>query len=222
MLFFNFQYLIIPFNEIVFCIFFIVCYIHANSCKNKKESTKAYSSATVFENFGQPDFNFIVRVSKGWMMYGTVLQGLRVRILNNNPRLHTRESALVNIIIVSMEGKRIDTFVKENSEYLVEHMEGVDLITQGSIPVSNTNSKWVTYSKEQAGVRRDMINYVIHINGNTYMITCGTKAGTMGKYRRLSMELQGHSGYKRRIYLKRLIIYCFIFFAHYFAVKTKR
>jgi len=82
-----------------------------------------------------------------------------------------------------MEGKEIDDFTTTNMNYLKANMPEIALQDRGSINVSAINARWFTYTKEQNGVLRDMINYIIPVREFAYMITCGTNKGSMIKYR---------------------------------------
>ncbi len=93
------------------------------------------------------------------------------------------ENPLVNILVADMEKKNIADFTETNMAYLQKNMPGVAIKEKGSIAVQSIEARWFTYTKEQNGVKREMINYIIPLHGVAYMITCGTNAGTMKKYR---------------------------------------
>lgn len=93
------------------------------------------------------------------------------------------ERPRVNILISSMEGREIDNFTARNMNSLKENMQGIILLEKDTINISSISARWFTYTKEQNGVVRDMINYIIPVRGFAYMITCGTNKGSMKKYR---------------------------------------
>jgi len=87
-----------------------------------------------------------------------------------------------NILIASMEGRNIDEFTTRNMNYLRLNMPGTTILDRGNIETT-FKGQWFTYTKTQNGMIRDMINYIIPINGYAYMITCGSNKGTMERYR---------------------------------------
>ena len=74
-------------------------------------------------------------------------------------------------------------FTTRNMNNLKANMEGITLLERDTINISTISAQWFTYTKEQNGIVRDMINYIIPVGGFAYMITCGTNKGSMQKYR---------------------------------------
>ncbi len=109
--------------------------------------------------------------------------GLRVRFALP-PKSLKADYPAVNVLITIMGGQDINEFTKNNMNYLKKNMPGIILLERGNIDSSMYNGEWYTYTKEQNGIVRDMINYVIPLNGFAYMITCGTMKGSMNKYRK--------------------------------------
>lgn len=129
-----------------------------------------------------PNYNYKIDLPVGWGMSDTTMQGLRCRFIlaptsldNDKPR--------ANIVIASMEGRETDDFTTRNMDYLKENIAGTVILERGSIKISSINARWFTYTKEQNGVVRDMINYIIPVRRFAYMLTCGTNTGSMKKYR---------------------------------------
>lgn len=135
-----------------------------------------------------PNFNYSIIPPAGWTMYDTTMQGLKMRLIYAPDSL-AADAPLVNVIVASMDGRRVDDFTHRNMAYLQENRAGIIILEKGSIDVSGIDARWFTYTKEQDGIVRDMINYIIPLKGFAYMITCGTKAGTMPAYRRTFDEI---------------------------------
>jgi len=108
--------------------------------------------------------------------------GTRIRFILPPQSLNADYPAC-NIIIASMEGRNIEDFTTRNMNYLKSHMPGILILERGTIDSTMYNGQWFTYTKEQNGIVRDMINYIIPQKGFAYMITCGSKKGSMNKYR---------------------------------------
>ena len=115
-------------------------------------------------------------------MYDTVMEGLKVRLIKG-PESMAADNPFVNVVVVSMEGRRIDDFTQRNIDYLMRNRKGIAFLEKGEIDISAISARWFTYTKTQDGVTRDMINYIIPVKGFAYMITCGINAGRMDKYR---------------------------------------
>jgi hypothetical protein len=108
--------------------------------------------------------------------------GMRIKLMKA-PITLLLDSPFVNIIIVYMEGRKIDEFTTRNINYLKSNMQGITILEKGDIDSTVYGGKWFTYSKEQNGMTTDMINYIIPSNGFAYMITGQTSKGKMTKYR---------------------------------------
>ena len=130
-----------------------------------------------------PNYNYTVDVPDDWIIRDTIMQdGLRVRFLLPPESLKTDYPA-GNVLITIMNGQDINDFTTNNVNYLKTNMSGIIILERGNIDSTMYNGQWYTYTKDQNGVVRDMINYIIPLNGFAYMITCGTKKGSMNKYR---------------------------------------
>jgi len=163
---------------------FSLCLTILCSCQNdEKTPTKTVTnSISRPENPKEPNFDYKIQHPKGWATYDTIIQDVKYRYMLAPDSLDY-ERPRVNIIIVSMEGREIDDFTARNMNYLKANMQGTILLEKDTINISSTSARWFTYTKEQNGVVRDMINYIIPVRGFAYMITCGTNIGSMKKYR---------------------------------------
>lgn len=129
-----------------------------------------------------PNYDYKVDAPAGWRMYDTTMNGLKIRMILG-PNSLTAERPAANIIIASMEGRDIDEFTVRNMNYLEKNTEGVTILENGSIDASAISARWFTYTLEQNGIKRELVNYIIPINDFAYMITGGVTAGYMNKYR---------------------------------------
>jgi len=134
----------------------------------------------------EPNFNYTVSVPEGWTKHDTVLQNLKIRLMYGPDSLANDRPA-VNILVSSMNGEDFDVFVYNNMMQLKNgNAQRIIIIGQkGDMDIPGIHAKFFTYYMEQGDSKRDMINYIIPLNGFAYMITCGTNAGTMHKYRTL-------------------------------------
>ncbi len=130
----------------------------------------------------EPNYNYVIEVPQGWTTRDTTLNGVRFRFLLSPPSL-TADRPMGNIIIASMEGRNIADFTTRNMAYLKSKLQGTVILERGNIESSSYNGQWFTYTKIQNGIVRDMINYIIPLNGYAYMITCGSNKGSIDKYR---------------------------------------
>lgn len=156
-----------------------------NSCQSQtttKRNTDTTESMQTEAN-QEPNFNYVIEVPEGWTIRDTiVLDGLKSRFLLS-PQSLSADYPVGNILIANMEGRNIDDFTTRNMNYLKSNAPGITILERGNIVSSNYNGRWFTYTREQNGIVRDVINYIIPLNGFAYMITCGTKKGSMNKYR---------------------------------------
>jgi len=129
----------------------------------------------------QPNYNYTVEVPQEWTIRDTTLSGIKLRFLLS-PQSLNADHPMGNILIASMEGRNIDEFTTRNMNYLRLNMPGTTILDRGNIETT-FKGQWFTYTKTQNGMIRDMINYIIPINGYAYMITCGSNKGTMERYR---------------------------------------
>ena len=156
-----------------------------SSCQNQtttsqNSDTTQPTPATTNE---QPNFNYFVETPVGWSTRDTVmLDGTRIRFMFP-PQSLSADHPGCNILIVSMEGRNIDDFTTRNMNYLKSNMSGITILERGSIDSTMYNGQWFTYTKDQNGIVRDMINYIIPQKGFAYMITCGSNKGSINKYR---------------------------------------
>jgi len=168
---------------------FIISFTILLSCKDgKAPADNVTNPVSLSENQQNPNFNYKIEPPKGWVIHDTTLQDIKYRFILAPDSLDY-ERPRINIIIASMQGSGIDDFTTRNMNNLKANMEGITLLERGTINVSSFNAQWFTYTKEQNGVVRDMINYIIPVRGFAYMITCGTNKGSMGKYRLLFDEI---------------------------------
>jgi hypothetical protein len=162
----------------------IVFLIVLNACANENDKKiKSNSTQTMQQEVNtEPNYHYKITPPKGWSVNDTTYNGLKVRLINAPDSL-IMDNPIINILIASMENRVVDSFMTRNMNYLTKNGEGIILLEKGDINISTINARWFTYIKEQNGVKRDMINYIIPLKGFAYMITGGTNAGTMSKYR---------------------------------------
>jgi hypothetical protein len=174
----------------LFSIFIISIFIFS-SCQSKttkSQNSDATQTTQTITN-QQPNFNYVVEVPNNWTIRDTILQdGMRIRFILS-PQSLSADYPAGNILIASMEGRNIDGFTTRNMNYLKSNMPGTIILERGKIDSSIYNGQWFTYTKEQNGMVRDMINYIIPLNGFAYMITCGSNKGSIGKYRKTFDEI---------------------------------
>lgn len=144
------------------------------SCKN--------NPASHLQTRQNPNYDYKIDAPQGWSMYDTTIQNLKCRFIIGPDSLDS-DKPRVNIVIASMGGSEIDDFTRQNINYLKETMQETVLLERGAINISSIDARWVTYTREQNGVVRDMINYIIPFRGFAYMVTCGTNKGSIKKYR---------------------------------------
>jgi hypothetical protein len=168
----------------IYCFFVLFAFIftscHSQTTKEKNTDTNISTQTSPAQ---EPNYNYVVEAPDEWTIRDTIMQdGLRIRFLIAPQSLRTDYPA-VNVIIASMEGRNIDDFTSRNMNYLKTNMAGITILESGNINSTNYKGQWFTYTKEQNGVARDMINYIIPLNGFAYMITCGSNKGSINKYR---------------------------------------
>ena len=165
---------------------FVLLFFIFSSCQSQttvKQNSDTSNSVPKNLPNHEPNFNYIVEVPDSWAIYVTVMQeGLKVRFLFPQQKLQP-DLPNGNVLITWMDGKNIDDFTDNNIRYLKANMPGITIINKGSIDSTEYGGQWYTYTKEQNGVVRDMINYIIPYDGFAYMITCGCNKGSMEKYR---------------------------------------
>lgn len=165
--------------------FFIFFIFLLSSCKSQTTSKQNLDTtqSTQAGTSQEPNFNYTVDLPHNWTIRDTIMQGgLRVRFLLPPESLKTDYPA-GNVLITIMNGQNINDFTTNNVNYLKKNMSGIIILERGNIDSTMYNGQWYTYTKDQNGEVRDMINYIIPLNGFAYMITCGTKKGSMNKYR---------------------------------------
>jgi hypothetical protein len=164
---------------LLFSIFsFISC---QNQTKSKQNGEIGQTSQTIINQ--QPNFNYIIEAPGDWTIRDTImLDGLRVRLLLS-PKSLSADNPVSNVLISKMNGRSINDYVTRNMNYLRKNMPGVIILERGSIDSTTYNGQWFTYSREENGIVRDMINYIIPLNGFAYSITCGSNKGSINKYR---------------------------------------
>lgn len=163
-------------------VLFVLFYSSCHSQTTTKQSADTTQSTQVGNN-QEPNFNYVIEVPEDWTTRDTVMQdGMRIRFILP-PHSLNADNPAGNILIASMEGRNINDFTTRNMNYLKSSMSGIIILERGDIDSSIYTGQWFTYTKEQNGIVRDMINYLIPLNGFAYMITCGTNKGTMNKYR---------------------------------------
>lgn len=154
------------------------------SCEDKtvRFSKKASNTATLPVSAPEPNYNYRITVPDDWFTLDTAIEGLSVRYIKTH-NAPTKESPMGNVVIAFMENRPLDEFTTRNIHYLRSNMSGITLLGQGDFTANEIRAKWFTYTKDQNGIKRDMINYIIPLQGFAYMITCGANAGYMPKYR---------------------------------------
>ena len=126
----------------------------------KTEADKAAAPV----NSQDPKFNFTVALPDGWGSSDTTMEGTRFRFIYA-PATFEKQDPSVNIIVAQMDGKEVDVFLEDNIDYLKKNMEGITILEKGSIAASAISARWFTYDKVQNGVKREVINYIIPLNG---------------------------------------------------------
>ncbi|HTO14659.1 MAG TPA: PsbP-related protein [Edaphocola sp.] len=167
------------FSILIFSIF--ISSSSQSQTRTNQISDTSQASQNITEQ--QPNFNYVVEVPDDWTIRDTVmLDSMRIRFLFS-PQSLSADYPAGNILVVSMEGRNIDDFTTRNINYLQSNMPGIVILERGNIDSTIYNGEWFTYTKEQNGVARDMINYIIPLNGFAYMITCASNKGSIDKYR---------------------------------------
>ncbi|MET0392156.1 MAG: hypothetical protein ABW019_03405 [Chitinophagaceae bacterium] len=139
----------------------------------------------------QPNYDYSVEVPENWTLIDTIMEGrLRIRILLPPAPMKT-DNPTVNILIAYMEGRNISDYTTANIDYLKTNMPGITILEKGNMDSSIYGGKWFTYTKEQDGLIRELINYIIPFNGFAYQVTCGTNRGSMNKYRVIFDKIAG-------------------------------
>ncbi len=165
-------------------IFILLLFIFT-SCKSQKTvKPNADTSEALPQTLPshEPNFNYIVKAPKEWTIRDTAIQGLKIRLLVS-PKYLQADFPAGNVIITWMDGQNIADFTVQNINYLKANMPSVIIFEKGNIDSTAYGGQWFTYTKEQNGVVREMINYIIPLNGFAYMITCGCNKGSIKKYR---------------------------------------
>jgi hypothetical protein len=163
---------------ILFTSVFGSCQSHTTT-KQNADTTQLTQTVTRQE----PSFNYVIEVPSGWTIRDTIMEdGMRIRFLLS-PKSLIADYPAGNILIASMEGRNINDFTTRNINYLESNMTGIKILERGNIDSPAYDGQWFTYTKEQNGTVRDMINYIIPLNGFAYMITCGSNKGSINKYR---------------------------------------
>lgn len=167
-------------------LFFLLSYFIFTSCHNQ-ETVK--QKAVVNDSLPQtlpnhdPSYNYVVNVPEGWVIRDTIMQSFtKIRMLVSPKSLQTDFPA-GNILIAWMNGQKMDEFTNKNINYLKANMPGIVILEKGNIDSTEFSGQWFTYTKEQGGKVREMINYIIPVKGFAYMITCGCNEGSFKKYR---------------------------------------
>lgn len=132
-----------------------------------------------------PNFNYTIAVPEGWTTRDTVMQeGMRIKLISA-PASMKADDPLGNVLISGMDGKRVSDFMASNMNYLETNMPGVKILEHGAMEEALDKGRWYTYTKDQNGKVRDMINYIIPSKGYAYMFTFGVKHGSMPRYREI-------------------------------------
>jgi len=156
-------------------------------CSCQSQPTKEQNTNTIQQTptvvINEPNYNYKIVAPQGWTIRDTTMQGgLKIRLLISPQSLESDYPA-GNVLIASMEGRNIDEFTNRNINYLKSNMPGITILERGNIDAAENDGRWFTYTKEQNGIVRDMVNYIIPLNGFAYMITCGSNKGSIDKYR---------------------------------------
>jgi PsbP-like protein len=156
-----------------------------SSCQSQtttKQNTDTTQTTQTVTN-EEPNFNYVVEVPNDWTIRDTIMQdGMRIRFLLSPQSLRADYPA-GNVLIASMDGRNINDYTTRNVNYLKSNMPGTIILERGNIDSTVYSGQWFTYTKKQNGIVRDMINYIIPLNGFAYMITCGSNKGSINKYR---------------------------------------
>ncbi len=165
---------------------FVLPFFIFTSCQSQttvKQNSDTSNSVPKNLPSHEPNFNYLVEAPEGWTIYDTTMQGgLKVRLLFS-PKILQADFPTGNILITWMDGNNIEAFTNNNMKYLKANMPSVIIVNKGNIDSTEYGGQWYTYTKEQNGIVRDMINYIIPFDGFAYMITCGCNTGSMEKYR---------------------------------------
>lgn len=165
---------------------FVLPFFIFTSCQSQttvKQKTDTGESTPKTLSSQEPNFNYLVEAPEGWTIRDTIMQGgLKIRLLFS-PKSLQADFPAGNVLITWMDGQNIDDFTNRNINYLKANMSSVVIFEKGNIDSTAYGGQWYTYSKEQNGIVRDMINYIIPFNGFAYMITCGCNEGSIKKYR---------------------------------------
>ena len=172
-----------------YTLFIFICLVISSSCGSDHKTNATEKSAPgqvktsdPSELPADPDYNYIIRLQPGWSMFDTVIQNLEIRFLMAPPSLF-KDMPGGNIVIAAMDRREINDFTRANMNNLEKDQPGITLLKEGKIDIGGIDSRWFTYTKNQQGITRDMINYIIPANGFAYMITFGTNANSMEKCR---------------------------------------
>lgn len=154
-----------------------------SSYSQTTETQSADTLETIIFKNKLVNFNYSLDVPGDWIRHDTVMQdGLKVRLYIPGAALKADYPA-INMFVADMNGKNINDFTTINIDYLKTNLPGTVILERGNIDSLMYEVQWFTYTKEQNGIVRDMINYIIPLDGFAYMLTCGTTRGTMHKYR---------------------------------------
>lgn len=155
----------------------------SSSCQSQTAIQRQVDTASnQVAGYNEPNYNYVIEVPEEWAIRDTIMNGVKIRFLLS-PQSLNADRPMGNVIVSSMEGRNIADFTTRNMDYLKSNLPGTIILDRGHIESSTYNGQWFTYTKDQNGVVRDMINYIIPLNGYAYMITCGSNKGSLEKYR---------------------------------------
>lgn len=163
----------------------LLCTFCCSLCQNTKKPT---TQDTNFEtdkirNQQLPNFNYSVKLPENWITVDTVMgDGLRIKFLIA-PQILDSDLPRGNVLISFMNGDNLNYFTTKNIENLKSTTAGIVILERGNLDSCLYGCEWFTYTKEQNGKIREMINYIIPYRGYAYMITCGVNRGVISKYR---------------------------------------
>ncbi|KAA5532473.1 hypothetical protein F0919_16940 [Taibaiella lutea] len=169
-----------------FLIAMMIC-LSFHSCISNKEKKPAEilreMSRSPDSKIGSENFQF--SLPEGWFRVDTILEGNKITFLikeNDNLR------PIINVTNEFMRNKSHEAYVDGTKGELLNNMD-VQLIDNGSFPVSEKNCIWYTYNRAQNGIKREMAYYSIANNGVSCNITAGVNPGGLKKYKQVFDEI---------------------------------
>ncbi len=129
----------------------------------------------------KPNYKYSIKLAAGWQRMDTTINGRRTCFIFPPESLEA-DVPRMNIIVANMDGMDLYHFRNAN----IANMSLKDKYAigeRGDIKVGRIEGGWFTYLLTAENGRREMINYIIPVNGYAYMFTGGVSNGMMYKYR---------------------------------------